>query len=207
MKKVNFRILLVTSLTLASLFSTQSITFASSDKTPKAVVPPTNEDVTTSFSSTMKKNAATMAQYSLNDRTYPLGAGMYFAGNVKSGGIWDYKRAYGTTVTYVFDKIYTTGEDLGNMHYGFVGRAGGFSSTLLKSAAGAYQIYSGTYHVNWYKTYFDDPKDQAAISRGISYWDNQSLRSSSILRMIDIELTEEEKEAINDTENILMQLN
>ncbi|WP_429675249.1 polymorphic toxin type 44 domain-containing protein [Bacillus mexicanus] len=41
-----------------------------------------------------------------------------------------------------------TGEDLGNIHYGYVGRAAGFSDSFLRTAAGAYQIYSGTSRVN-----------------------------------------------------------
>ena len=47
-------------------------------------------------------------------------------------------------VNYV-SKLTLTGENIGNMHYGFVGRGATFSSNLLLSAAGAYQICSNTY--------------------------------------------------------------
>ncbi|HBC94213.1 MAG TPA: hypothetical protein DCZ10_15285, partial [Pelotomaculum sp.] len=73
-----------------------------------------------------------------------------------------------------------TGEDIGNFHYGFVGRAATFEAPLLLSAAGAVQI--ATLHSNpmWYSTYFDEPKDQVMIIYGISMWDNNSWPKSTI---------------------------
>ncbi len=119
----------------------------------------------------MNSNAANIAYYAIVDSeqgTYPIGTGEYFASRVKSNGIWDYKRTYGTKNQYDFNKWTMTGEDIGNMHYGYVGRAAGFSENLLKTAAGAYQIYSGTSTVKWYDSYFDDPNDQIWIQYGFN---------------------------------------
>jgi hypothetical protein len=170
-------------------------------------------DITSEFSYKMRKNALYMAYYALNDKTYPLGTGLEFASKVRPNGEWDYKRTYGAATTYIFGGMTVRGEDLGNMHYGYVGSAAGFSPTILKTAAGAVQIYSGTSYIGWYKTYFDDPRDQTFISKGINYWENGNLPTKSMSSLIlqsdenknfkttftDLDfnkLTEEEKEDI-----------
>ncbi|SDJ85767.1 polymorphic toxin type 44 domain-containing protein [Sediminibacillus albus] len=135
------------------------------------------------FAYTMKKNALIMMQRKQNDidlGTYPYYTGKYFASKVKSGGDWDYKRTFGYSNGYYFDGRYMTGEALGNMHYGFTGRASGFSEYLLRTAAGAVQIYSGTSHIGWYGSYFDDPKDQHYIEIGFNYWGSPSTLPSSV---------------------------
>lgn len=130
-------------------------------------------DITSTFAPQMQKNALYMAYYALSDKemgTYPYGTGFEFASKVKSGGVWDYKSVFGKDNQYLFAYKSTTGEDLGNIHYGYVGRFAGFPEETLLSVAGAYQIYSGTSSFSFYKTYFDDPKDQAAIKRGLDYY-------------------------------------
>ncbi|MEC0247017.1 polymorphic toxin type 44 domain-containing protein [Paenibacillus chitinolyticus] len=94
---------------------------------------------------------------------------------VPSGGPWDYKKDYKNADGYGFGGNWMRGEDIGNMHYGYVGRAAGFSNTLLSSAAGAYQIYSGTASLGWWNSYFDDPMDQAFFNLGVNYWNNKNL--------------------------------
>lgn len=128
--------------------------------------------------STLIANSDTMSRVNyINWQTYgttvgTVQTGLYFATKVKSGGAWDYKLIYGPTTRRLVEldgsQEYLTGEDIGNLNYGYAGRTV-FSATLLRSAAGAYQIYSGTSQGNWYKTYFDDPNDQYWINRGITY--------------------------------------
>lgn len=97
-----------------------------------------------------------------------LVAGVFFAERVKTGGIWDYKSYMGTHTVYYMEDLNTTmsGETIGNFHYGYVGRAV-FTATLLKSAAGMYQIISGTSDLGYWDTFFDDPADQHDIDWGI----------------------------------------
>jgi hypothetical protein len=140
-------------------------------------------DATNEFTLKMRQNAAYMAYYASIDvdmGTYPLLTGEEFASKVRSGGEWDYKLVYGFSNNYIYDGQVVTGEDMGNFHYGFTGRAATFGETLLLSAAGAYQIYSGTWEPVWWKTYFDDPNDQVMIRYGISMWDNNSWPRSTI---------------------------
>jgi hypothetical protein len=42
----------------------------------------------------------------------------------------------------------------------------------LKSAAGMYQIYSGTSKLKYISSYFDDPADQKAITKGYKDYNN-----------------------------------
>lgn len=122
-------------------------------------------------------NGATMLRtVYINIQTYGNLAGYYtgkfFASKVRSGGEWDYKLYFGYSTRYLASVngslVSMTGEDIGNSNYGFAGRKA-FGADLLKAAAGAYQIYSGTSYLGWYKSYFDDPNDQYWINRGIRY--------------------------------------
>ncbi|HHV74975.1 MAG TPA: hypothetical protein GXX41_10140 [Thermoanaerobacterium sp.] len=103
--------------------------------------------------------------------------GEFFASKVRTGGDWDYKSFLGVNTTYQVTvdnrSILMSGEQIGNAHYGYVGRKV-FSADLLKTAAGAYQIYSGTSYIGWYNSYFDDPNDQYWIQRGINYCEGGS---------------------------------
>ena len=96
---------------------------------------------------------------------------------VQSGAPWDLKdevlRTFGPNVEvrgvwYLFDI-------LGNIHYGFVGKAAGFSDLELKKGAGAANFVDNYRNAEyrrqviggWWKSNFDDPSDQAAISIGM----------------------------------------
>ncbi|MBD2869291.1 polymorphic toxin type 44 domain-containing protein [Paenibacillus arenilitoris] len=150
-----------------------------------------------------------MAYYALTDieqETYPFGTGLEFASKVKSGGVWDYKLTLGVDTPYKYAGYNVTGEDLGNIHYGFVGRYAGFSKNLLLTAAGAVQIYSGTAHIKWYASYFDDPNDQHWIDHGIRRFDNGTLPTSFITSSSGVQidtslihtLTEAQKKEIRE---------
>ncbi|QDX95851.1 hypothetical protein EEL31_08655 [Brevibacillus laterosporus] len=106
-----------------------------------------------------------------------LATASYFAVQVRSGGAWDLKREIGwdktRTVRIDGETYYLTGEDIGNIHFGYVGRYHFGTKTLL-SAAGMVQILSGTARLSWFDTYFDDPTDQKAIRRGINWYLNDS---------------------------------
>jgi hypothetical protein len=95
-----------------------------------------------------------------------------FAGLVKSGGAWDLKTKLGRTNYYYINGYYRSGEQIGNEHYGYMGKALGYGSTTLKTVAGLYQIVSGTSDWSFYTSYFDDPADTTAINEGINWYLN-----------------------------------
>ena len=99
----------------------------------------------------------------------------YWTSKVREGGDWDYKRIYGWNKLYkivVDGKIeYIHGEDIGNIHYGYTGRSLPLPAEVLCSAAGLAQILTGNFRISWCNSYFDDPKDQEAIRKGISWYE------------------------------------
>lgn len=91
-----------------------------------------------------------------------------FISYVKTGGPWDLKGPLGVYNSYLLLGTTRTGEYIGNHHYGYMGRHAGYGETYLKIGAGIYQIVSGTSKWAFMSSYFDDPSDAAAISKGYS---------------------------------------
>ncbi len=60
-------------------------------------------------------------------------------------------------------------DDIGNIHFGYVGSVL-FRKTTLCAGAGMYQIYSGTSDWKYISSYFDDPRDSKAIKLGVEMW-------------------------------------
>jgi hypothetical protein len=89
----------------------------------------------------------------------------------RTNGIWDLKQTLGEHTTYRFKGSQKTGEYIGNHHYGYMGKAIGLSSRVLRVAAGMYQIYSGTSKWKFALSYFDDPLDSKAIMDGCIDYD------------------------------------
>ena len=61
-------------------------------------------------------------------------------------------------------------DDVGNIHYGFVGRVL-FPKKILLVAGGAIQVISGTSAWSFANYYFDDPHAYLSISFGSSLWE------------------------------------
>lgn len=132
-------------------------------------------NITVDFFNLMHANKKKMVTLRNAVKQMPLAQGKAyqyytFTQLVKSGGPWDYKQKYGFSAQYIFNKMRMTGEDIGNFHFGYQGKAGGFTDFELKAGAGAYQVWSGTGQWDWIKTYFDDPNDQKWIQTGIDYY-------------------------------------
>ncbi|HEX3019566.1 MAG TPA: polymorphic toxin type 44 domain-containing protein [Chitinispirillaceae bacterium] len=93
---------------------------------------------------------------------------------VKTGGIWDFKNKAGGLfwegnkgnyqLQYNLDNW--SFDDPGNYHFGYVSEKFGLNPVIAQMGAGAYQIYSGTSSKNYWKSYFDDPRDSKMIGRG-----------------------------------------
>ncbi len=130
-----------------------------------------------------------------------------FKDYVKTNGKWDLKNnkktIYGLgndgKTKFSYQGRLLESQDIGNHHFGAVGKAYGFfSETFMLKQAGAYQIKSGTSKPEWqqYKTtyeyqftktgrmvkvprtemlppYGDDPRDQGFIREGFRWYDNR----------------------------------
>lgn len=92
-----------------------------------------------------------------------LEAGLRFTDLVANRGPWDVKREF---PRWARDHLEGAeyGSDLwGNLHYGYLGRAAGFTETELKLGA-HWQAFKET------DAYWDDARDQKAIELGYALW-------------------------------------
>jgi hypothetical protein len=87
-----------------------------------------------------------------------------FIALVGAGRPWDIKREFPRWVRDPAEGV-DYGSDLwGNLHYGYIGKAAGFTEFELIAGA-IWQAIRDT------DTWWDDPKDQAAIRLGFALWD------------------------------------
>jgi hypothetical protein len=94
-----------------------------------------------------------------------VGRGDLLMSKVKPGGEWDYKRQ---DRQFFYNGELITGEEYGNIHYGYVGTAAGFGADILKDVAGLVQVHKDTAQWGDWRTNFDDPRDTQNIQRGIN---------------------------------------
>ncbi len=129
-------------------------------------------DVTEKLNNEMRKNAAILSKY--KDEHGYFEAVKFFVNQVRTGGEWDFKYredwALDSNRRYLYDGKELKHDDIGNIHFGYVGRVL-FSEEILCIGAGIYQLYDND--MGWsIDSYFDDPRDQEAIRFGSSLWDS-----------------------------------
>ena len=97
---------------------------------------------------------------------------LFFAKAVRTGGVWDFKDINNSNhrAFYWFDGNLVTAEEYGNIHYGYVGAAGGFPTVLLIDAPGIVQVKNNTAKPSYWPTNFDDPRDTKNILSGIAFY-------------------------------------
>ena len=124
----------------------------------------------------MKDNAAALSKY--EDEHNYIDTVTYFVDKVKPGGDWDFKSqedwSLDSDTTYAYNGVELRYDDIGNIHYGYVGRVI-FSSNMLLFSGGEVQIYAGTSDWSYWQTNFDDPRDQWAIQYGCYLWDTEGV--------------------------------
>ncbi|WIY58773.1 polymorphic toxin type 44 domain-containing protein [Bacillus arachidis] len=138
---------------------------------------PSNE-MTSSFSYILKRNALIMAyaaEEAKEEGTYPWSVGLAFAEKVKPGGEWDYKTKFGRKKQFICMGYLMKGEDLGNIHFGYVARAATIPIELIATKEGAYQIWYDEKLKGWADSYFDQPSDETGRAHGVLLWDNKLL--------------------------------
>ena len=131
-------------------------------------------DITRKLNTEMKKNTALLAQNAIENRYMPALTILYFVDHVRPGGEWDFKSredwGLRSDTIYLYNGLKLRFDDIGNIHYGYVGRVL-FSREQLLVAGGAVQILAGTSEWAYWKSNFDDPRDQWAIRYGSDLWD------------------------------------
>ena len=129
---------------------------------------------------TMTANAAGPIAATLNNANSgglddKYAAYLGWAAMVKGGAPWDFKNDLSGIDSVVLGSSAVPMDMVANIHYGFVGSAGGFSSGELLAGAGVAQIAGGTSSLSYWNSNFDDPRDQLAIWIGIMLYKKYGL--------------------------------
>ena len=136
-------------------------------------------DITKELNTMMDSHASMIDNYfnkrirnTMNLATAIYDTSLYFATKVKTKAPWDLKN---TTYQYYSQVIYNgqvfTPEDIGNIHYGYVGSVL-FDPLTLHLGAGVYQIKSGT-RLEYWSTFFDGPRDYQMVKYGINLYNGR----------------------------------
>ena len=129
-------------------------------------------DITDKLNTVMAVNTEELSQ--VNESFGCWAATMYFEEMVRPGGEWDFKSQASwdldPSTTYIYEGVSLRYDDIGNIHYGYVGRVL-FNEQILLQMGGAVQIVTRTSKLSYYKTWFDDPHDSKMISYGYHLWD------------------------------------
>ncbi len=111
-----------------------------------------------------------------------------FAENVQTGGRWDYKvylnsdRKYIVYVDGTYDIL--SGEEIGNIHYGYLGSSITINEEGLLWGGGVVNIIENKRIADFFKAYWDSEEDINSIRQGINYFESGNwtpIRSNEIL--------------------------
>ena len=130
-------------------------------------------DITYKLNNALEKNSTY-----LEEQNY-ISAFVTFIKKVRPGGNWDFKAQDDWNLSRD-EKYYYNGkelrfDDIGNIHYGYVGRVVAPKKMLL-IAAGIVQVLSFTSNWDYSDSYYDDPHDQEAILYGIELWEERMVK-------------------------------
>lgn len=143
-----------------------------------AATPDTN-DITDHFSFILKRNAIIVNYAVEEDKrlgTYPKGTGIFIAEKQESNfGEWYYGNKLNSTNGFIYNGEKVTKLELANIHYGYIGRAAGFSKPQLITLEKSKQISPSP--ENWASNYFSNLglKGIYWISYGVNMFDNKNL--------------------------------
>ena len=124
------------------------------------------------FKETLKKNAQKVQQETQN-MNY-IERLNYLRENANDGQKFDLKLFTKDTIFY--DGMYMEPQDIGNYHFGYIGRASGIQTWVLLKGASVNQIKKMNWEVfkNCFTTSFcDDPRDQYFIKMGAIAYDKE----------------------------------
>lgn len=94
--------------------------------------------------------------------------GKQFYNNVRNKGKWDLKQNPEYQGTFQFNDLVIQGQDIGNINFGYTGKALGFPDSVLLVGAGVAQIMAGTSNFSFVMaSNGDDLRDQMYIMYGI----------------------------------------
>ena len=137
-------------------------------------IPEPTKDITESLTQTMQTNAKSIQDYrkdnGLIDSTFE------FKRRVQNKVVWDLKQQDEYKgQSFKFNKIKVEAQDIGNIHYGYVGKAMGLPDIVLLAGGSYAQLRAGTSNFEMFMTTGgDDLRDQAFIMYGIRLYEEEN---------------------------------
>ena len=133
-------------------------------------------DVTVRLNKGMREHEQQLGDYQAEHDF--ISTGLFFAEKVVDFGEWDLKSENGwgldPNILYTYNNQALRYDDIGNIHYGYVGSVA-FNAAILLVMAGAKQIDTdGTIKWERWNSNFDDPRDQWAVWYGIVLWNEEN---------------------------------
>ena len=129
-------------------------------------LPEPTSDITESFRETLKTNANTVKETTKNEGI--IESGKQFYNKVRNKGEWDLKQLPEYQGTFQFNDLVIQGQDIGNINFGYTGKALGLPDSVLLAGAGFAQIKAGTSNFSFIMaSNGDDLRDQMYIMYGI----------------------------------------
>ena len=136
-------------------------------------LPQSSSDITDSFNATLKENAETVKK--TTEQEGIIQSGLDFYNKVRNHGEWDLKQYPEYQGTFQFNGMTVQGQDLGNIHFGYTGKALGLPDSVLLAGAGVAQIIAGTSTFPSVMTcYGDDLRDHIYIIYGIMLYEEMN---------------------------------
>lgn len=121
---------------------------------------------------TMRKNAAIVKKTTAKDGL--ISSGFQFYEKVRNKGEWDYKQKSEYQDTFLFRGAPVQAQDLGNLNFGYTGKALGLPDDVLLTGAGIAQIKAGNSTFSFVMaSHGDDLRDQMFIQYGIWLYENE----------------------------------
>ena len=136
-----------------------------------------NINITAKLDKYLKKDAGILIEYARKHN--PVDTLLFFLDKVKYGGEWDFKSQSDWGLkpenTYYYNGLELRYDDIGNIHYGYVGSVILGKQVLLVGAGVAQMsndIKNGRLpQFSHFWCNYDDPRDQAMVLYGAILWD------------------------------------
>ena len=129
-------------------------------------LPEPTSDITESFNDTLKTNANTVKETTKNEGI--VESAKQFYNKVRNKGEWDLKQLPEYQGTFQFNDLVIQGQDIGNINFGYTGKALGLPDSVLLLGAGFAQMMAGTSNFSFVMaSNGDDLRDQIYIMYGI----------------------------------------
>ena len=127
-------------------------------------------DITDSLRETLKANASTVKETTKKEGL--VESGKQFYNKVRNNGEWDLKQFPEYQGTFQFNELVIQGQDIGNINFGYTGKALGLPDSVLLAGAGVAQIMAGTSNFSCILvSNGDDLRDQMYIMYGIMLYE------------------------------------